>query len=555
MIVPAKVISALAVTGFALASASLLAVRAGAGTTAAPNPPSVGACEALTRLKMDSVTIISAAAQAANSVVPPSGLMSMSGGTSGPVGNGLPAFCRVVGSIKPEAGSDIGFEAWLPNVWNGRFYGGGVGGFAGLIDNIALASAVKGGFAGMATDTGHRGTMDDSAWAEGHPEKVRDYGWRGIHLSTIAAKQLVRAFYGRAPEKSYFVGCSGGGRQGLMEAARFPNDYDGIISSAPAANITDITITMANSVQVQLPIGAAIRPEQAKLIQDEVLQQCDAADGQADGLVEDPRQCRLDASKLACGTSNSPLCLNAPQITALRKIYAGPTDSRGRRLTAALLPAGSEMSTPFPGGWDQYVFRKSSGGEKLASGFLTKFIQEPFATAPTFDFDKDPARLKQALAKNLDAPADLSRFFARGGKLILWHGWADAAIPPEATLRYHAEMLKRSGPRAKTSTQLFMVPGVQHCAGGLGPHAFGQTTAPQASDTPETSMTTALQAWVEHGRRPETLVGWRGPGGIFGLPVSKPERQRLLCAWPLKALLKPGADPDRASSYHCAERR
>jgi feruloyl esterase len=473
---------------------------------------------------------------------------------TGPVASGLPAFCRVVGSIRPERGSDIGFEVWLPSDrWNGRLYGAGIGGFAGSIDYMALGSAVRGGQVGVATDTGHKSTMQQSGWAKGHPERVRDYGWRAVHLSTITAKALARQFYGRGPDRSYFVGCSGGGRQGLMEAARFPEDYDGIVSSAPAASLTDLTVTMLNSVQAQLPAGAAIRPQQASLIQEEVLKQCDAGDGQVDGLVEDPRQCRFDVAKLACGTSTSPLCLSAPQVSALAKIYAGPRDASGRQLTAAYLPGGSEVGTPFPGGWETYILKGTAptGGEALAGGFLMDFVQRPFTTPATFDFTKDPQRLKAALSRDLDAPHDLRRFFARGGKLILWHGWADAAIPPEATLRYHAEMLRQSGARAKDAVQLYMVPGVQHCGGGLGATSFGQMGSPQAGDTPARSMVTALRSWVEEDSRPGPLVARRGAGGMFGVPAAVTERQRLLCPWPGRAVLRPGADPDQASSYSC----
>jgi feruloyl esterase len=439
--------------------------------------------------------------------------------------------------------------------WDGRLHGVGIGGFAGSIDYMTLGTAVKAGQAGAATDTGHTGTMIDSAWANGHPELVRDHGWRAIHLTTVAAKKLVAAFYGRGPDRSYFVGCSGGGRQGLMEASRFPDDYDGVLAGAPAAVWTDLTMSMINQIQAQLPAGAAIRSEQAHLIQDEVIKQCDALDGQTDGLVDDPRQCKLDSSKLACGASNSPQCLSSPQLTALARIFAGPHDASGRQLTGGYLPSGSEAGVPWPTmGWEGYILTGSSGrpqGELLVGGLLKDLVQQPFATPATFDFNKDPARLRTALAADLDAKPDLRPFFKRGGKLILWHGWADAAIPPEATLKFHDAILRSSGPKANDSVRLFMVPGVQHCFGGTGPNMFGQIGAPPPGDTPDRNMVAALQAWVEGDKAPETLVGRRGLGGFMGLPAPKPERQRLLCAYPKKSVLKPGADPDQASSYGC----
>jgi feruloyl esterase len=481
--------------------------------------------------------------------------MDGSPGTGAPVA-GLPGFCRVIGRIQPEAGSDIRFEVWMPAAgWDGRFNGVGIGGFAGSIDYLTLSLAVKAGQAGTSTDTGHSGSPLDSAWAKGHPERVRDYGWRAIHLTTVAAKQLVAAFYGRAPDRSYFVGCSGGGRQGLMEASRFPADYDGILAGAPAALWTDLAVSMINATQAQLQPGAAIRREQAHLLQDEVLKQCDALDGQVDGLVDDARRCKLDVSKLACGVANSPQCFTSPQLEALKKIHAGPHDASGRQLTGGYLPAGAEVGTPSPAlGWEGYLLTGPGGrpqGEGLAGGLLKDLVQGTFATTATFDFNKDPARLKAALAADLDAKPDLQRFFARGGKLILWHGWADAAIPPEATLKFHEAILHSSGPRAQDSVRLFMVPGMQHCIGGTGPGAFGQLNAPQPGDTPDRNMVAALQSWVEGNRSPETIIARRGFGGLMGIPASVPERQRLLCAWPTKAVLKPGADPDQASSYSC----
>jgi Tannase and feruloyl esterase len=399
--------------------------------------------------------------------------------------------------------------------------------------------------------------MQDSAWAKGQPEKVRDYNWRAVHLSTVAAKQLVSAFYGRAPDKSYFVGCSGGGRQGLMEAARFPDDYDGVLSGAPAASFTHLAMALTNSVQAQNAPGAAIRPEQAKLLQEEVLKQCDGGDGQLDGLVADPRQCRFDAAKLACGTSSSPQCFSDPQLAALRRIHAGPHNSAGRQLAGGYLPSGSEAGDPAPQlGWEGYLLRGKAGkpgGEGLADGMLGALIQRPFATPSSFDWVRHPARLRAA-SREIDTPANLRRFFARGGKLIIWHGWADAAIPPEASLNYHGDVLRQSGARASGSVRLFMVPGVQHCFGGKGTDTFGQSGAPGPNETPERNMVLALQNWAEgSSAAPDSFVGRRGHGGaMMGAGTPGPERQRLMCAWPRKDVLTPGADPDKAASYSCS---
>ena len=520
------------------------------------SPLAADACGKLSGLKIDATEIVSATSHEAEK--PVDGVRTPGfGGTPGAGAQiaGLPSFCRVVGRIHPEAGSDIGFEVWLPQGgWNGRLHGIGVGGFAGLIDYRALSLALKGGQVGVATDTGHRSSPRESAWAKNNPSAIRDYGWRAVHLSTVAAKQLTKAFYGHGPAHSYFVGCSGGGRQGLVEAGRFPEDYDGIVSGAPAASLSDIAMSFTNVMQAQMPAGAAIRANQTRLIQDEVLTQCDAADGQADGLVADPRQCKFDAEKLACGKSKSPQCFSPAQVAALKRIYRGPRDSKGRPVAPTYLPSGSEVGFPRPFNWEGYLLAGEGGigaGKELAQGFIVDFAPKPYSTPETFNFDKDPATLRKVLGVDVDASPDLSRFFARGGKLIMWHGWADAAIPPENSLQFYSAMLEKSGGPASQSSRLYMVPGVQHCTGGLGPDSFGQLNAPQAGDTKANSMVAAVQHWVEKGEAPDAIVGRRDSSGLLGAPVKSPERERLLCRWPYKAVLKRGADPDKAASYSC----
>jgi feruloyl esterase len=553
----AALVAAAVVGGYAPLGRASPAAAQPAAPGPSPAATDIDACARLAGLKLEHGQVESATAQAAKAPVQGARLPGMSGnpGEGSPVA-GLPAFCRVVGSLHPEPGSNIRFEVWLPaDGWDGRLNGIGTGGFAGSIDYLTLGLSLKAGQVGASTDTGHAGSAFESAWAKGHPEKVRDYGWRSIHLTTVAAKTIVGNFYGRRPERAYFIGCSGGGRNGLMEASRYPEDYDGIIAGAPAAMWSDLGLAMINTAKAQSAPRAAIRTDQARLLQAEVLRQCDSLDGQADGLVADPRQCQFDASKLACGASDSPQCFTPPQIAALQTIQAGPRDTKGRQVVGGYPPSGSEAGTPAPQlGWEGYILTKPGAqpqGGPLVAGLLRDVVQKPFATPTSFDFDKDTARLRKALATDLDVKPDLRRFFDRGGKLILWHGWADAAIPPDNTLKFHQRVLSSSGPRARDSTRLFMVPGVQHCMGGTGPAAFGQLNAPQPGDTPERSMAAALQAWVETGRTPQTLVARRGFGGVMGMPEAKPERQRLLCAYPAQAVLRDGADPDQAASYAC----
>jgi pimeloyl-ACP methyl ester carboxylesterase len=532
-------------------------VPAFADQGAAPMPagiaPNSDSCANLAKLQLADVDITLAESVASGDALRNSGLPTMYGAPA-VVGKASVEFCRVAGHIRPTPDSDIGFEVWLPaSGWDGRLHGIGVGGFAGAIDYQILGKSVEAGQAVVASDTGHGGGPLVSIWAKDHPEKLRDYAYRGIHLATVAAKQIVKAYYHKPQDKAYFVGCSGGGRQGLVEAARYPDDYDGILSGAPAASFTQLTTAMVNAQQAQLGQGAAINWAQAKFLQEETVKQCDARDGVMDGLIDDPRQCHVDYSKLACGNSASAQCFTPPQMAALQRIHRGPQTSMGRQLVGGYLPSGAEAGAPAPMlGWEGYILRGGKsvpGSQALIDGILGDFFPKPFATLASFNMDRDPAKLKFA-AGDIDAPPNLSRFFARGGKLIIWHGWADAAIPPEASLVYYAAMQRASG--AKAGSRLFMIPGVQHCFGGTGPDTFGQAGAPSPQDTPQRNMVSALQAWAERVRpAPENFTARMGHGA-YGLAKETPtEKQRLLCAWPKKAVLTQGASPDRAGNYMC----
>jgi hypothetical protein len=522
----------------------------------AVSAPGGDACSSLVRFQTSQMVIASAQTQSAGGPIAGATIPGMTGPSgAGAIISGLPAFCRVTGSIHPVAGSDIHFEVWLPSAgWTGRLMGAGNGGLAGSISYIDLAADVKAGIVGAATDTGHSGSPQDSSWAKGHPERVRDYGWRAMHLTTLAAKTLSAGFYGHPVEHSYFASCSNGGRMALMEAARFPDDYDGILAGSPASSATKVIMTHIWVAQAQMAPGAAIRPDQIKLLQHEVLAQCDGLDGRVDGVVGDPRQCHFDAAKLACGVNGSAQCFTPPQLTALAKIYAGPRDRSGRQVAFGFTATGSEAGTPVPFfGWDGSI---AKGGQKgaIQSSFpdvMLNLPPRPISDDAAFNFDRDPARVQASLAPETDPQPDLRRFFARGGKLVMWHGWADATIPPEYTLSFHQRILASSGPAARTQMRLFMVPGVQHCFGGPGPDDFGENGAPQASDTPDRHIGAAVIAWVEHNRAPQSLIGRLGLAGMTGRPDAGPEKQRLICAFPGKAVLTPGGDPDMASSYTC----
>lgn len=527
---------------------ALCLALAGFGTP----PVAIGdaACTALARSAAPHTEIVRAELQPAMQPVPGAVARASDGSGVASERSGLPEFCRVAGRIHPEPGSDIRFEVWMPSSgWNGRYMGVGNGGLAGTIRYRDLAGALRAGYATASTDTGHAAALaTDADWARNAPAKLLDYGWRAIHLTAVNAKRLIRAYYGTPADRSYFQSCSNGGRQGLMEAARFPEDYDGILAGAPAAEMTRAVMAMVWVQQAQRAPGAALRPEQMKDLEREVLAQCDALDGRSDGVVDDPRACRFDPSALACGASRAGECFSAPQLDALRKIYAGPPKNTGRPVAHAYPATGAEVGRPVPFlGWDGYL---TSGGRatpqqvQLAEGVLGTLMTPP-TSIDAFSWRTGPKELTAALGPILDVPPNLSRYFARGGKLIVYHGWADAAIPPTQTIEFYGKILRQSGPQAAHSARLFMIPGMQHCYGGTGAELFGEQTAPQPDSSPESDIAAALRDWVERGRVPDSVIG------RSSLDRS---RERLHCAFPSEPVPVDGADASRAANHVCRVR-
>jgi feruloyl esterase len=468
----------------------------------------------------------------------------------------LPSFCRVQGVLRPTSDSDIRFEVWLPaEGWNGRYQGIGNGGFAGAIGYSGLAAAVQSGYVAASSDTGHRAGGTDASWAKGHPEKVIDFGWRAVHLTTIAGKALAAAFYGSAPRRSYFISCSNGGRQGLMEAQRFPEDYDGIIAGAPAYDWTGLFTGFVWNAQVLSRPGAMIPATKTPAIAAAVLASCDKLDGVADGLVSEPPRCRFNPEKLRCAGKETDACLTQPQLAALSAIYRGPHASDGKKIYFGFPPGGE--AAPGSAGWDAWIFGTAPGTSiqnAFGSNFVKHVVGAPEQWTPAdFDFDREFEPLKAKTSATLNATdPDLSRFAARGGKLILWHGWSDAAIPAQGTIDYRDQVVRRMGASSAASfLRLFMVPGMHHCAGGTGPSDFGQAGVSPTNKDPATSVAAALELWVEQGRAPEHVIARELPRP----DVSAGQRLRtgMICAYPKRAVLRQGADPMLADSYACRD--
>lgn len=512
-----------------------------AALVAISRPAAAQTCEKLTALKLVNTTVTTAQSVAAGAFTP-------SAGPAGPYKE-LPGFCRVTGVIKPTADSDIRFEVWMPSAgWNGRFQGIGNGGFAGSISQPALAAAVGRGYSAASTDTGH--TTSDASWALGHPEKTVDYGHRAIHEMTEKAKAIINAFYGNGPKRSYFASCSNGGRQALMEAQRYPNDYDGIIAGAPANYFTHILTGFAWNLQATtIDPGSFIPPSKLKAIETAALGACDDRDGVTDGVLDDPTQCRFDPSVLLCKGADSDACLTEKQVIALKKIYAGPRTSKGEQIIPGFVPGGETG----PGGWQTWV--TGAGSNKglqfffSSQTFANMVYSNPNWDLKTFDLEKDNKLADEKLASILNATdPNLKPFKARGGKLILYHGWSDAALPPVNTINYFQSVVAKMGQRDTSAfVRLYMVPGMQHCGGGPGPSVFGAAVNAIASDA-QHDMTVAIERWVEDRVAPEQIIASKRQGVD---PKSPPVRTRPLCPYPQTARYKGSGSTDDAANFVC----
>jgi len=499
-------------------------------------PLMAGDCGGLSGLKLKDATL-NAQEVAPGAFTPPTG--------SAAAYKDVPAFCRVQGILKPSADSNIEFEVWLPSSgWNGKYESIGNGGFAGSIQHNLLAAGVRSGYATSMTDTGHKGTAIDGEWALGHYEKIVDFGYRAIHDTAETSKAIVQAFYGDAAKRSYFLGCSNGGRQALLEAQRYPTDYDGIIAGAPANFLTH---HLAGFVWNAQALDTAPLPaSKFKAIEAAALEACDALDGVKDGVIDDPTKCHFDPSKLLCSGTESDACLTEAQIGTLKKIYAGPKNSKGEQLFPGYLPGG-ETGFGGWGGWITGMGTAKSLQFSFAKGFFADMIfSDPNWDFRKFDFDRDTKVTDDKGARTFNATdPNLKAFKDRGGKLILFHGWNDPAIAPVNTVNYYQTVVSKMGPKqAAGFVELYMVPGMQHCGGGPGPSEFG-ALVPNTLD-PEHSMARALEHWVEDGVAPKDVI------------AKSANRTRPLCPYPQVAKYKGSGSTDDASNFVCeapAEKR
>ena len=508
-----------------------------------------GTCESLSTAQLPNTRIETAALVAAGEFIPPGERVTPQ--SAAPYKR-VPAFCRVSATVSPAADSAIKIEVWLPVAgWNKKLQGEGNGGFAGSIAYNLMAAALSQGYAVVATDTGHQGKATDSDWALRHPEKITDFGYRAIHEMTEKAKALTAAFYGDAPQRSYFVGCSDGGREALMEAQRYPADYDGILAGAPANNWTgmlssglDVTATFQKDDASYVPSS------KIPAISKAVLAACDAQDGVTDGIVNDPSKCHFDPSVLLCKEAESDECLTAPQVKSLAKIYEGGRTSKGQPIFPGLMPGGEEGG----GGWKSWVLGATRGNGE-GSAYMNGFFRNMVFNDPTWTFRNTPVDVamhtadeKLGLKLNAVDP-NLSAFQKRGGKLIMYHGWNDPAISPLNSIAYYNSVLAAMTPaQAQQFTRLYMVPGMQHCYDGPGPTAFGQfPNLPEK--TADTNIYLALELWVEKDTPPGNIVATKFNEGN---PAKGVQMTRPLCPYPQAARYNGAGDTNAAASFTCS---
>jgi hypothetical protein len=502
--------------------AALGAVMLAAGLGLAASPAKAADCASLTSLSLPHVTITKTQEVAAASVR----------------GVAMPAYCKVLGSAKPTADSDIRFEVVMPmgGAWNGRYLQVGNGGFAGNIPEYNMVQGLAAGYAVAGTDDGHQtqnGT--DVSWALGHPEKMIDFGYRALKETTDAARAIVAAYEGRAPKFSYFAGCSDGGREALMEAQRYPDDFDGIVAGDPANHMTHLLVAAAWNIQALLNDPQSFIPTaKLKAVEDAALKAC----GDQDGVIENPLVCRFDPAVLRCAGADSDQCLTDAQVAAIRKIYGGARKPNGERIMSGFDPGGESE----PQGWSAWITgaNPAAPGQGLQYGFGHNFFSYAVFADPKYDFrqlnfDSDVTLTDAKYGGVIDSNSpDLSAFKKHGGKLIQYHGWADPAIPPRDSVSYFTRVQARMGDTAGFY-RLFMAPGMLHCGGGRGPNVLPTLDA--------------ISAWVEKGTPPARLIATKFADNS---PAKGVERTRPLCPYPRVAAWDGKGDRNKAESYSCA---
>src|SRR5215467_4608459 len=505
--------------------------------TLASSPAS---CESLKSLSLPNTTIVAAEMVPAGPFVPqgrgpapaPAPAAAADGrgrGRGGPGGppapqQMLPAHCRVNAILRPSPDSEIEMEAWFPasaDGWNGKFQFVGGGGWAGIISFPAMANALQEGYATASTDTGHKG--GNALFAIDHPEKVVDFAYRAVHETTVQTKALIAKFYDRPARVSYWNGCSTGGRQGLMEAQKFPDDFDAVIAGAPANFQTHLhTWDLSVAVPVLNNPAAALTAAKLTALSEAAVNACDAQDGVKDGLINNPRACKFDPSVMLCKGADGPNCLTQPQLDAVRRAYATTKLKSGEAVFPGKEP-GSEYQ------WMAFLGGQNAPGVSVGS-FQVAYNDTNW-DAKGFDVDRDLKIVDEKVGSVINAVnPDLSAFKAHGGKLLLYHGWNDTAISPGNTINYYESVLKKMGGKQDDFVRLYMAPGMQHCGNGPGPNQINYMAI--------------MERWRENNQTPATIEAYH-------VTNNRVDISRPLCPYPQIATYKGTGSPNDAGNFAC----
>jgi len=483
-------------------------------------------CQNLKSVRMQNVTITSAVA-----ITPPWEIPPTSGMFGTPKGQRVNvSFCRVEGFSAPTSDSHIGFEIWLPlaEEWNGKLLAVGNPGFIGGVSRGALAEIVQKRYVAVSTDTGH--TEEGYSWASGHPEKLVDWGYRAVHETVVAAKQLIQSYYGKPVQYAYWSSCHNGGNQGLNEAQRYPDDFDGIVAGDPAYYVSRLQAGSLYIGWVSLKDGTRapgyISPGKYPAMHRAALDVCDGKDGLVDGIIENPPACQYDPAVMRCHGSDQPSCLTDAQVETARKIYAGAKFNDGTSIYSGFEP-GTELNWAMMAGGPEPL--------SLSTGYFKGMVfNNPEWDYRTFDPDRDTRLAEERTGAAVDGiDANLKPFKQSGGKLILYQSWNETTIPPRSIIDYYRRVEEAMGGSRQTRdfARLFMVAGMGMCPG------FGNA---QDFDTLE-----AVQQWVEKGIAPDRILARHRNDDreIF--------RTRPVCAYPAVARYKGSGDPNDAVNFEC----
>ena len=456
-----------------------------------------------------------------------------------------PSYCQVEGYVAPQ----VGFGIVLPDThWNGKFIEVGCGGFCGSFDVSECMEPLKRGYACIASDMGHEGS--GGLWAQNNLQAKIDWGYRGSHVTALAGKAITEHYYHQRPSRSYYSGCSTGGRIGMVEVQRFPWDFDGVVVGAPPLNFTAMSMTQLwGPLALRKEDGRSLLSKaDAQLLHEAVLAQCDMDDGVKDGIVGNPLHCGFDPAKLACRVGQEKACLTQAQIQAVKKIYSGPVTSTGERIYVGGAVPGSELS------WSGTLFSDDGGMGFLYSYNTDKFRYAAFSpdpgprwTALDLDFDRDYKRLGVMESLYSATNPDLRSFKRSGGKLLVYQGWNDPFEAPRGIIDYYETVERTMGGHAQTQDffRLFVVPGMNHCSGGEGAFAIDYLSY--------------LETWAEKGQAPDVMIGAHvntedlSNGNKFPLDPARVAFTRPVYPYPIRAKYKGKGDPKNAGNFGPSE--